>query len=202
MIDPLRAPVFGVASVVLVLHALTVPAVAQETGTIVGRVTSAAGGRALGSAVVQVTGGGSGTGIAALINGTTDLAMASRPMKEDEKQNAAQQRGAAVVEQPVALDALGVFVNVANPVQQLTIAQVRDIFQGKITNWSAVGGAKSADTPLLKVVKTIVPTNVFYSVGRETPDMLGLMFFALLTVLFNLAADLAYGVLDPRIRYD
>ena len=44
---------------------------------------------------------------------------------------------------------------------------------------SAVGGAKSTDTPLLKVVKTIVPTNVFYSVGRESPDMLGLMFFAL-----------------------
>jgi DAACS family dicarboxylate/amino acid:cation (Na+ or H+) symporter len=44
---------------------------------------------------------------------------------------------------------------------------------------SAIGGAKSTDTPLLKVVKTIVPTNVFYSVGRETPDMLGLMFFSL-----------------------
>ena len=44
---------------------------------------------------------------------------------------------------------------------------------------SAVGGAKSTDTPMLKAVKTIIPTNVFYSVGRETPDMLGLMFFAL-----------------------
>jgi DAACS family dicarboxylate/amino acid:cation (Na+ or H+) symporter len=44
---------------------------------------------------------------------------------------------------------------------------------------TAVSGAKSTDTPLLKVVKTIVPTNIFYSVGRETPDMLGLMFFAL-----------------------
>jgi len=44
---------------------------------------------------------------------------------------------------------------------------------------SAIGGAKSSDSPLLKVVKTIVPTNVFYSIGRETPDMLGLMFFAL-----------------------
>lgn len=43
----------------------------------------------------------------------------------------------------------------------------------------AIGGAKESDAPLLKVVKTIVPTNVFYSVGRETPDMLGLMFFAL-----------------------
>ena len=44
---------------------------------------------------------------------------------------------------------------------------------------SAISGAQTTDTPLLKVVKTIVPTNIFYSVGRETPDMLGLMFFAL-----------------------
>jgi phosphate transport system substrate-binding protein len=66
--------------------------------------------------------------------------MASRPMKDDEKEKAKQARGADVVEQPIALDALGVFVHTTNPVQQLSIAQVRDIFQGKITNWSAVGG--------------------------------------------------------------
>lgn len=90
--------------------------------------------------VVQVNGGGSGTGIAALINGSVDMAMASRPMKDDEKQKAAKSRGSAVVEHPVALDALGVFVNSANSVQQLTIAQIRDIFQGKTKNWSAVGG--------------------------------------------------------------
>ena len=91
-------------------------------------------------AVVQVNGGGSGTGIAALINGTVDLAMSSRPMKDDEKQKVKQNRGADVVETPVALDALGVFVNAASPVQQLTIAQVRDIFQGKTTNWKEIGG--------------------------------------------------------------
>lgn len=90
--------------------------------------------------VVQVNGGGSGTGIAALINGSIDLAMASRPMKDDEKQKAAQSRGSEVTEHPVALDGLGVFVNSANPVQHLTIAQVRDIFQGKTKNWSEVGG--------------------------------------------------------------
>ncbi len=94
-------------------------------------------------AVVQVNGGGSGTGIAALINGTVDLAMASRPMKEDEKQKAAQSRGAQVVEHPIALDALGVFVHAANPVQSLTIAQVRDIFQGKVKNWSEIGGSNA-----------------------------------------------------------
>lgn len=93
--------------------------------------------------VVQVNGGGSGTGIAALINGTADLAMASRPMKDSEKQQAAKSRGAEVVEHAIALDALAVFVNAANPVQQLTIAQVKDIFQGKTKNWSEVGGANA-----------------------------------------------------------
>jgi phosphate transport system substrate-binding protein len=91
-------------------------------------------------AVVQVNGGGSGTGIAALINGTVDLAQSSRIMKDDEKQKAKANRGADIVEQAVALDSLGVFVSSENPVQQLTIAQLRDLFQGKIKNWSAVGG--------------------------------------------------------------
>jgi phosphate transport system substrate-binding protein len=90
--------------------------------------------------LVQVNGGGSGTGIAALINGTVDLAMASRPMKDDEKSKAKQARGADMVEHPVALDGLGVFVHATNPVQHLTIAQVKDIFQGKAKNWSEVGG--------------------------------------------------------------
>ena len=90
--------------------------------------------------IVQVNGGGSGTGIAALINGTADLAMSSRPMKDDEKAKAKQARGADVVEHPIALDGLGVFVHASNPTQQLTMAQVKDIFQGNVTNWSAVGG--------------------------------------------------------------
>lgn len=91
-------------------------------------------------AVVQVNGGGSGTGIAALINGTADLAQSSRSMKDDEKAQAAKTRGAEVVEQAIALDALGVFVNAVNPVQELSIAQIKDIFQGKTKNWSEVGG--------------------------------------------------------------
>ena len=97
-------------------------------------------------AVVQVNGGGSGTGIAALINGTVDLAMASRPMKEDEKAKAKERKGADVVEHPIALDALGVFVHASNPVSQLTIAQVRDIFQGKTKRWNEVGGP---DAPII-----------------------------------------------------
>ena len=96
--------------------------------------------------VVQVNGGGSGTGIAALLNRTADLAQSSRPMKDDEKTKAKSQYGADVVEHPVALDALAVFVNGANPVQSLTIAQVKDIFQGKVTNWTQVGGP---DAPII-----------------------------------------------------
>ncbi len=91
-------------------------------------------------AVVQVNGGGSGTGIAALINGTVDLAQSSREMKDSEKQQAAKARGAEVVEQAVALDGLAVFVHASNPLQSLTVAQIRDIFQGKVTNWSQLGG--------------------------------------------------------------
>jgi phosphate transport system substrate-binding protein len=92
-------------------------------------------------AVVQVNGGGSGTGIAALINGTVDLAQASRPMKDEEKQQVAKRRGADVVEQAIALDGLAIFVNEASPVKQLTIEQARDIFTGKTQNWKDVGGA-------------------------------------------------------------
>ncbi|HEV7767911.1 MAG TPA: phosphate ABC transporter substrate-binding protein [Thermoanaerobaculia bacterium] len=90
--------------------------------------------------VVQVNGGGSGTGIAALINGTVDLAQSSRPMKDDEKQKAAQARGSEIVEEAVALDALAVFVNTASPVKELTMAQLKDIFQAKVTNWNQLGG--------------------------------------------------------------
>jgi phosphate transport system substrate-binding protein len=90
--------------------------------------------------VVQVNGGGSGTGIAALLNGTADLAQSSRPMKGDEKEKARTARGADVVELPVALDGLAVFVHQTNPVKSLTLAQTKDIFQGKVKNWSAVGG--------------------------------------------------------------
>jgi phosphate transport system substrate-binding protein len=93
--------------------------------------------------VVQLTGGGSGTGIAALINGTVDLAQASRPMKDEEKEKVKAQYGADVVEQPVALDALAVFVHASNPVQSLTMAQVKAIFQGKVKNWSEVGGSNA-----------------------------------------------------------
>jgi phosphate transport system substrate-binding protein len=89
---------------------------------------------------IQVTGGGSGTGIAALINGTTEICQSSRPMKDEEKASIKQQRNAEVVETPVAVDALAIYVNKQNKIEKLTMAQLKGIFQGKITNWKEVGG--------------------------------------------------------------
>jgi phosphate transport system substrate-binding protein len=88
---------------------------------------------------IQVTGGGSGTGIAALINGTTTLANSSRPIKPEEKE-AAKKNGIDVVEIKTAMDALAVVVNAANPVDHLTMKQVGMIYTGYTNNWKQVGG--------------------------------------------------------------
>lgn len=89
---------------------------------------------------VMVTGGGSGVGISALVEGTTEIAMASRKIKLDEKIKL-QEAGKTVVEKIVAWDALAVIVNPKNAVSQLTRQQLEDIFTGKITNWNQIGGA-------------------------------------------------------------
>jgi len=89
---------------------------------------------------LQVSGGGTGTGIAALINGTADLANASRPMKDRERAQVLERRGGEAHETRVALDALAVYVQAASPIQSLTIPQIRGIFRGQITNWNQVGG--------------------------------------------------------------
>jgi len=88
---------------------------------------------------IAVTGGGSGTGVAAMIQGTTDIAESSRPMKDKEIAQA-KQRGVTPVEHKVALDALSVIVHPSNPVSKLTIDQLSDIFTGRISNWKQVGG--------------------------------------------------------------
>ena len=88
---------------------------------------------------VAVTGGGSGTGIAALINGTVDMANASRQIKAEERAEA-EANGFEPVEHTVAGDAIAVVIHPDNPVEGLTIAQLSDIFTGKITNWREVGG--------------------------------------------------------------
>jgi phosphate transport system substrate-binding protein len=88
---------------------------------------------------IAVTGGGSGTGIAALINGTTDIANTSRKIKQKELDDA-QKSGYYPEEFKTAIDALAVIVNPVNPVKELTIDQLSGIFTGKITNWNEVGG--------------------------------------------------------------
>ncbi len=94
---------------------------------------------------ISVTGGGSGTGIAALINGSTDIANASRQMKAEELDEA-ELRGIIPVEHVVALDAIAVVVNPRNPVNELSIPQISDIYTGRISNWSEVGGE---DRPII-----------------------------------------------------
>jgi phosphate transport system substrate-binding protein len=89
---------------------------------------------------VQVTGGGSGTGIAALINGTTDIAESSRPMKDKEKADTKTRRGKDVLELPVAVDGLAVYVHESNPISELSLQQIRAIYAGAVKNWKEVGG--------------------------------------------------------------
>ncbi|HYM81118.1 MAG TPA: substrate-binding domain-containing protein, partial [Candidatus Limnocylindria bacterium] len=89
---------------------------------------------------VQVTGGGSGTGIAALINGTTDVCMSSRAMKDDEKRKLRDRYQTLGVEIPVAKDGLSIYLHDKNPVAVLTLAQLRGIYTGVTTNWKELGG--------------------------------------------------------------
>lgn len=96
---------------------------------------------------VSIQGGGSGTGIAAILNGTVDIANASRKMKEKEW-NIAEKKGVAIREEVVALDMLAVVVHPDNPVQQLNIEQLSKIFTGAVTNWKDVGGA---DAPIVAI---------------------------------------------------
>jgi len=88
---------------------------------------------------IAVTGGGSGTGIAALISGTTDIAQASRNM-EPKEIGLANKKGVEPKEIHVANDGITIVVNPANPIGKLTIQQLSDIFVGKIKNWKELGG--------------------------------------------------------------
>jgi phosphate transport system substrate-binding protein len=108
---------------------------------------------------ISVTGGGSGTGIAALINNTVDLANASRKIKDEELAEA-QAKGVTPVEHIIARDAIAVIVNPENPVRELTLQQISDIYSGKISNWSEVGGD---DRPIVKLSReTNSGTHVYF----------------------------------------
>jgi phosphate transport system substrate-binding protein len=108
---------------------------------------------------ISVTGGGSGTGIASLINKTVDIANASRQIKDEEAAEA-KSNGVEPVEHIIARDAIAVIVNPENPVSQLTLKQISDIYSGKITNWSEVGGE---DRPIVRLSReTNSGTHVYF----------------------------------------
>ncbi|MFN2286367.1 MAG: phosphate ABC transporter substrate-binding protein [Anaerolineae bacterium] len=108
---------------------------------------------------IAVTGGGSGTGIAALINGTVDLANASRQIKTEELEEA-ESNGIDPVEFVIARDAIAVIVHLDNPVDELTLQQISDIYSGKITNWQEVGGE---DRPIVLLSReTNSGTHVYF----------------------------------------
>jgi phosphate transport system substrate-binding protein len=108
---------------------------------------------------ISVTGGGSGTGIASLINKTVDIANASRQIKDEEVAEA-KSNGVEPVEHIIARDAIAVIVNPENPVSQLTLKQISDIYSGKISNWSEVGGD---DRPIVRLSReTNSGTHVYF----------------------------------------
>ena len=96
-------------------------------------------------AKIQVTGGGTGTGFAALQNQTTDLCNASRKIKAKEIETCIKAFGKRPTEYKVAVDGLSIYVAADNPVKELSLPQLEGIFTGKIKNWKAVGGA---DAPI------------------------------------------------------
>ena len=108
---------------------------------------------------ISVTGGGSGTGIAALLNGTVSLANASRKISEDELKQAAE-KNIQPVEHIIARDAIAVIVNKDNPINQLTLQQISAIYSGKISNWKEVGGE---DRPIVRLSReTNSGTHVYF----------------------------------------
>src|SRR5215211_5693563 len=108
---------------------------------------------------ISVTGGGSGTGMAALINKTVDIANASRQIKAEEVDQA-KSNGVDPVEHVIARDAIAVIVNPENPVNELTLQQISDIYSGKITNWMEIGGE---DRPIVKLSReTNSGTHVYF----------------------------------------
>lgn len=95
---------------------------------------------------IQVTGGGSGTGISAIINGTTDICQASRKMRDKEQQMMLDRHGARAIELEVARDGLAIYARADNPVGEISMAQIQAVFRGQLTNWRELGGP---DAPIV-----------------------------------------------------
>lgn len=95
--------------------------------------------------VIQVSGGGSGTGIAALLNNSTDICMASRDMKPAEY-SLAKSKGIDVKRYSICLDGIAIFLHNSNPVNEFTLAQLKAVYTGEVTNWKNLGGK---DAPIV-----------------------------------------------------
>ncbi len=147
---------------------------------------------------IQVNGGGSGGGFAALQNKATDIADASRPIKNDEMAKCIAVFKAPAKEYIVAIDGLSVYVNKANTIKELDLAQLKGIFTGKITNWNEVGGSDSRITIYSRENNSgtyeyfkehvLQKTNDFASSAQ---NMLGTA--ALLSAVANDANGIGYG---------
>ena len=108
---------------------------------------------------ISVTGGGSGTGLASLMNGTVDVANASRQIKSEEIDQA-HEKGFDPIEYAVARDAIAVIVHPQNPINELTVEQISHIFRGSYNNWSELGGE---DRPIVRVSReTNSGTHVYF----------------------------------------
>ncbi len=141
---------------------------------------------------ISVSGGGSGTGIAALINGTVDIANASRRIKAEELE-AARANGIEPMEFIVARDAIALIVHPDNPVSALTLQQVSDIYSGKINNWAEVGGE---DRPIVRLSReTNSGTHVYFletvlRLGKKNDRTL----FAMDTLLLPSSEGIVYEI--------
>lgn len=109
--------------------------------------------------IISVTGGGSGTGFTSLLNGSADIANASRAIKPEEVKQA-KDKGFDPVEFVVARDAIAVIVNPENPVMQLSLQQISNIYKGEINNWKDIGGE---DRPIVRLSReTNSGTHVYF----------------------------------------
>jgi len=114
---------------------------------------------------ISVRGGGSGVGIASLLDGTCDIADSSRPIKDTELDKAVT-NGKDIKAHVIAMDGIGVIVNPANKVNALTKKQVKDIYTGKISSWSEVGG----DNEKIVVISRDTSSGTFEAFGELALD--------------------------------
>lgn len=162
---------------------------------------------------VQVKGGGSGKGLAALIEGTADVAMSSRPIKKEEAAKVKEKHGVDALEVPVALDGVAFFVNEENPVKVLTPVQLKDVFSGKVTSWQELGGPAAPITVFTSgtssgthgFVKELLLRDVGFSPTAtekgDTADMVDAVSRARWSIGFGGAA-FAKGVTTVGVRSD